>query len=270
MNAIAIIATYNEERFIKNCLENLINQGLHIILIDNESIDNTVSIAEGFLKHGLIDIVTLPRSGYFSLESQLKKKQEIIKGLDCDWILHADADEIHFSRTGKSLIEEFADAEKSGFNAINFQEFTFLPTIEYPDHDHPNYMATMNYYYAFRPWVPHLVRAYKKPKGELNIASTGGHFPKDYPNLNLKPDSLGMRHYMCLSKPQLIRKYIVRGFDPKELEKGWMVDRSRLTAENIRFPSISQLKLMINPINLDDSTFRKIHFLEELRLKDNQ
>lgn len=270
MRAIALIAVYNEERFIKNCLEHLIAQGLETILIDNQSTDNTQTIARQFLGHGLIEILTLQRNGFFSLESQLYMKQEIINNLQCDWVLHADADEIHFSRYGKTLKDEFWEAESRGYNAINFQEFTFLPTIEFPDHDHANYMETMLHYYAFRPWTPHLVRAYKKPSIKLNIASTGGHFPKDYPDFRLSPNTLGMRHYMCLSKAHLIRKYVVRGFDPKELAKGWMVDRSKITAKNMRFPSINQLKLMTDPINLEDSTFRKIHFLEELRIKDNQ
>jgi glycosyltransferase involved in cell wall biosynthesis len=63
IRVIALLASYNEERFIAGCLENLIGQGLQVYLIDNESTDNTVAIAERYAGRGLIGIETLPRAG---------------------------------------------------------------------------------------------------------------------------------------------------------------------------------------------------------------
>jgi cellulose synthase/poly-beta-1,6-N-acetylglucosamine synthase-like glycosyltransferase len=45
MRVIAILATYNEERFIANCLEHLFRQGVEVYLMDNDSEDETVAIA---------------------------------------------------------------------------------------------------------------------------------------------------------------------------------------------------------------------------------
>ncbi len=59
---MAILATYNEERFIAGCLEQLIGQGVEVYLMDNCSTDRTVEIAERYLRRGLIDIETFSRA----------------------------------------------------------------------------------------------------------------------------------------------------------------------------------------------------------------
>lgn len=46
MRVIGIIAAYNEERVIRACLEHDIAQGIELYLIDNDSTDRTVAIAQ--------------------------------------------------------------------------------------------------------------------------------------------------------------------------------------------------------------------------------
>ena len=45
MRVVALLATYNEERFVGGCIEHLQRQGIETYLIDNESTDATVEIA---------------------------------------------------------------------------------------------------------------------------------------------------------------------------------------------------------------------------------
>jgi glycosyltransferase involved in cell wall biosynthesis len=45
MRVIALLAAYNEERFIAGCIEHLFQQSVDVYLIDNSSTDNTVTIA---------------------------------------------------------------------------------------------------------------------------------------------------------------------------------------------------------------------------------
>src|SRR5207253_1721087 len=141
MRAVALLATYNEERFVGGCLKHLIGQGLDVYLLDNDSTDGTVGIAEQHLGRGLIAIERLSRSdGVFSLRAQLERKQELAATLAADWLLHLDADEIRLPPPGfATLAEAFADADRLGYNAINFLEFTFVPTREAPAHDHPQF-----------------------------------------------------------------------------------------------------------------------------------
>jgi len=65
VRVIALIAAYNEERFIAGCLEHLIAHGLNVYLIDNDSTDRTVKFAEPYLGRGLIGIEAIPRDGVY-------------------------------------------------------------------------------------------------------------------------------------------------------------------------------------------------------------
>ena len=46
MRVIALVAAYNEERFIANCIESLASHGVDVYLIDNCSTDETAAVAE--------------------------------------------------------------------------------------------------------------------------------------------------------------------------------------------------------------------------------
>ena len=63
---VALLATYNEERFVAGCLEHLLQQHVDVYLIDNCSSDQTVAIASRYLGRGLIGIETFPRTGMYS------------------------------------------------------------------------------------------------------------------------------------------------------------------------------------------------------------
>ncbi len=194
MRAIAILATYNEERFIEACLENLVSQGIEVYLVDNESSDHTVALAERYLKHGLIDIEILPRAGSYSWKSILGRKEELATSLDGDWFMHVDADEIRLPPTSNlTLLEVIGRTDQAGFNAINFFEYTFVPTVESPDHDHPNFQKTMCWYYPFQPIYPHRLNAWKRQPERVDLASSGGH-KVHFKNLRMCPESCPMRH----------------------------------------------------------------------------
>src|SRR2546423_11089630 len=108
MRVVAILATYNEERFIAGCLENLFRQNIQAYLIDNDSTDQTVEIARRYLGRGLIGIEKLPRNGTFGWSSILKRKEQLAATLEADWFMHVDADEIYSPpRPGITLAEAF-------------------------------------------------------------------------------------------------------------------------------------------------------------------
>ena len=140
MNVLAILAVYNEERFIAGSIEHLASQGVGVHVIDNGSTDRTLGIAERYFGEGVVAIETLPRDGVYRWEEILRRKSEIAAATDAEWVMHVDADEIHLPPAGdRTLAEAFRRVEGEGFNAVDFQEFTFLPTAEEPDHDHPRF-----------------------------------------------------------------------------------------------------------------------------------
>src|SRR3954452_1210841 len=119
---VAIIAAYNEERFIGACLEHLVANGVEAYLCDNESTDRTVEIATSYLGRGLRGIETLPRDGTYRWRQILARKEQLAAELTADWFLHLDADEIPQSpRSGQTLAEMFGQADAAGYDAVQFR-----------------------------------------------------------------------------------------------------------------------------------------------------
>jgi hypothetical protein len=262
VRCLAIIAAYNEERLIGACLEHLVAQGVDAYLIDNESTDRTVAIAERFLGRGLVGIESLPRNGIFSLRTQLRRKEQLADELDADWLIHQDADEFRISRRRRTLAEELEVADRRGFNAVNFLEFTFVPTRECADHDHLRFRETMRWYYPYLPSFPHRLNAWKRQEGPVQLAWSGGHRVR-FPGLRMAPRSLAMRHYLCLGRAHLERKYGGRRYEAEELAAGWHRWRVAQFPERVRFPPERELRAYVSDQRLDPSSPRTRHALGE-------
>jgi hypothetical protein len=258
MRVVAILATYNEERFIAPCLEALFRQGIRAYLIDNDSTDRTVAIARSYLGRGLLGVENLPHDGTYRWSSLLQRKEQLAATIEADWFMHIDADEIYPSpRPGVTLAEIFGEVEGQGYNAVNFLQFSFIPTTEAPEHDHPQFLETMRWYYPFMPSFPHLIRAWKRQSVPIELARSGGHLV-NFPGRNLYPQSLPMRHYHFLSVPHAIRKYS-RRYDPAEMQNGWHGWRATLTPEMIKLPSQAELSTYISDYELDAANPRTRH-----------
>jgi glycosyltransferase involved in cell wall biosynthesis len=264
MRVVAILATYNEERFIAACLENHFRQGIQVYLIDNDSTDQTVAIARRYLSRGLLGVETFPRDGIYRWSSILRRKEQLAATLEADWFMHVDADEIYPSpRAETSLAEILAEVDGQGYNAVNFVQCTFVPTIEAPEHDHPRFVETMRWYYPFMPAFPHLIRAWKRQPVPVDLARSGGHLVS-FPGRHLCPQTFPMRHYHFLSVEHAIHKYALKEYDPEEVQNGWHTWRAKLRPDMIKLPSQAELNRYISDDQLDASNPRACHyFLDE-------
>jgi glycosyl transferase family 2 len=256
LRVVALLATYNEERFIEGCLEHLVRNGVEIYLLDNDSTDDTLGIAERYLGRGLIGIEQLPRHGVYSWRPILERKQQLGYELEGDWFIHVDADERHLGPAGStSLRAALREVDRQGYNAVHFQEFTFVPTREQPDHDHPEYERTMRWYYPFLPRLPphrpkpgerprrwtHRLNAWKKQPTPVDLASTAGHIVS-FPRRRTYERSFPMLHYMFLSVDHATRKYAQRRYDESEVAAGWHGARARLRHADIVLQSQDELR----------------------------
>lgn len=261
---MAMLETYNEERVIGACLENLSEQGVETYLCDNSSTDRTLDIAKRYLGTGLTGIQTIPYPGKFSLRSQLRRKEELAATLVADWFIHIDADEILLPpRSDTTLAQAFTEVEPQGYNAVNFLEFCFIPTQESPEHDHPNFQKTMKSYYYFQPFFPVRLIAWKNQHGPIDLTTTGGHQVR-FPGLRMYPESFRMRHYPFLSIPHVVRKYVNKQFDQAEVQGGWHDWRPKLKAEMLRLPLQSELETYVSDDLLDSSHPWGGHYLAKL------
>jgi len=281
MRIVAIIASYNEEKFIRACLENYSRQGVEVYLIDNESEDRTVEIASEYLGKNLIKIESIKRNGYFELGKQLRRKEELADELTADWFIHADPDEIRLPPSSdQTLAVMLEQVDREGYNAVNFMEFTFIPTYESPDHDHENFQQTMRWYYPFAPRYPNRVNAWKKVKTgfsirkfsrevirqrrfripSVDLTASGGHHIQ-FEGLKLYPQDFKMRHYLVLSLGHAIQKYVNKKFDPREVSQGQHGWRALAKQYDFQLPSQSDLLFYINDDELDASKPLKQHLL---------
>ncbi len=265
IRVIAIIQAFNEERFITRCVEHLREQGVDVYLIDDASTDDTVAVAERYLGRGIVHIEELPAHEVHDWHEICRRKEQLAARLDADWLIHHDADEIRFSPVRRQslarALEQFDDA---GYNAVNFQEFTFVPTHEAPNHDHAHFDRTMHSYYAFARSDPHRLNAFKRQDGPVELAWSGGHAVR-FEGLRPAPVSLCMRHYLFLSRDHAIRKYVEhRPFAEHTVAAGWHSFRPRLRAEMIRLPSSDSLLRYRGDHKLDGSAPRRTHVLDDL------
>jgi glycosyltransferase involved in cell wall biosynthesis len=263
MRIIALLASYNEERFIGACIEHLRSQGLDAYLIDNASTDRTVSIASRYLDNGLIHIETLPRHGQYSWTPILERKEELATELEADWFMHVDPDEIRLPPNSKlTLAKGLVEAERQRFNAVDFLEFTFVPTLEQPNHDHLSFQNTMRSYYPFRPHSPNQLKAWKNQKTRVDLVSSGGH-RVSFPGIRVYPIPFKMRHYLFLSLEHATRKYFQRRYDPAEVSAGLHRARAAFRPEAAKLLSSRDLRAYVSDDLLDPSSPRTRHPLFE-------
>lgn len=131
MRVVAIIAVRNEALYIRRCLDHLQNHGVMFVVIDNESTDSTLDIVNSFKGSGLLEVVSAPFDGAFDLVGQMKLKEEIARGIVADWVIHQDADEVlEPPLSGETLVTALTRVGDAGYNAVNFDEFCFIPFEE--------------------------------------------------------------------------------------------------------------------------------------------
>jgi glycosyltransferase involved in cell wall biosynthesis len=263
MRVVALVAAYNEERFIAQCIEHLRAQGVLVHLIDNGSDDRTVEIAERYLGDGVIAIEHFPRDGSFQWMPLLRRKAELAQELDADWFIHHDADEFRFSpERGRTLVDELEEADAAGYNAVDFMEFTFLPCAEEPDHDHARFLETMRWYHPYLPARLHRVNAFKRQKGPVDLVKSGGHVVV-FDGFRLSPRTLSMRHYICLGPLHALEKYVYRRYSPEELAGGAHGWRAEVRPEHIAFPPAADLRVYEADHLLDPRNPRRTHYLAD-------
>ncbi len=264
MNLTAILAVRNEADYIGRCCEHLAHLGASFVIIDNESTDDTVAIARRFRGRGLIDILSHPYPGFFDLTGLMRCKERLARTLDGDWLLHMDADEIPESpERDVPLVDWLARVDDAGHNAVCFDEFVFLPSADDEWRHGDDYVAGMSRYYFFEPQPQRLVRAWRRTP-HIDLTESAGHIAR-FPGRVIHPRSFVLRHYVALSRRHLVDKYTrQRRYDPGEVAQGWHVERSRLTADNIRWPHDEELSDVRTDGGWDRSRPRRRHLFMPL------
>lgn len=163
MRILAIITTYNEARYVRPALDHYVKHGIEVYVLDNESTDGTCDIVAEYLKENVIALEVVTRQGYNDWKAMLCRKEAIADRVRADWYMHADIDEIRLPFDSRQTLPQAVKlVDEAGYNAINFMEFTFVPTCESPDHDHADFQRTMRWYYPFLQRHPHRLNFWKR------------------------------------------------------------------------------------------------------------
>lgn len=257
----AVIAVRNEFSYLRVLLPLLAEQNIDVVIIDNDSSDNSHDLYSLHKNNPIIAVENLPYIGLFSLSEQLAKKKEVYSTLQHDWLIHQDADEVlEHHRQGDTLRDALQEADDAGFNAINFEEFVFLPESG-GDYDGRNYYQELLRYYFFERHKNALNRAWKRIAG-FNNGHLGGHVLSG-DNIKMFPENHVLRHYIALNEERVKKKYTERVFAGKELDKGWHKDRFNIERESLSFPQTSEYLLYLSSFDAKDfvrSRFAQDHY----------
>lgn len=130
MNKISVVlATFNEEKNLKNCLDSVKSLASEIVIVDGGSTDKTLSIADKFNAK----IIKTNNPPIFHIN-----KNKAIDAASGDWILQMDADEVLTEELAgeiKTVTEQNSDTNGYWIPRKNFFLGTFLKKGgQYPDY----------------------------------------------------------------------------------------------------------------------------------------
>ena len=260
LSICAVIAARNEFHYLRLLLPELASQKIDVVILDNESSDESCSLYQQLKGDPIVEVVSMPYDGSFSLLDQLGYKNEMILDLKYDWYIHQHADELLHHREYHSLRKAIEEAHLSGHNCLNFDEFVFIPEpdVEYEESD---FYGKMLRYYFFEPAPNRLNRVFKKIEN-LDLISQAGHRLSG-DNLKIYPVNHVLRHYITLSQAHILNKYLQRVFDARDVARGWHSNRRQFTATKLVLPTHSPVLNKWNPANpsrWDRSSPQRLHF----------
>jgi glycosyltransferase involved in cell wall biosynthesis len=257
-----LLAVRNEELYLERCLRHLAAQGIQTCVIDNQSTDRTRQIAEAFLGKGVCQIEDNAYLGYFDLLGMLRTKERLAATIDADWFIHHDADEIREAPAPfKTLREAISAADANGYNAVNFDEFVFVPSALIESFERTDYVERMKSYYLFAPHKLRRINAWKRTRAKVNLTEKRGH-QVEFAGRRISPEHLILRHYIFLSADHAVKKYGQRIYSKYEMEVlGWRRQNRRDWGKGaLVLPPPTALRTLARATDpLDRSEPRRVH-----------
>ena len=244
LSICAVIAVRNETPYLALLFQYLAQQEIDVAVIDNESTDGSQELYSAFKGKPIIAIESLSYRGCSCLSERLEAKQALYKKLNYDWFIHHDADEIlEHRKPHYTLRDAIEQADQNEYNAINFEEYVFLPEPDEDDINKNYYIDNLRYYF-FEPRKNRLNRAWKN-SCLLNNIMSGGHRLKGK-GLRIDPTNHIMRHYIILSQQHAFDKYLQCSYDKNAVKRGWHKQRLNFTRDNLALPQTGKYLFKLN------------------------
>lgn len=119
MKISVIIPVYNVEKYLKNCLDSIVNQtykNLEIIIVDDGSTDNSIQIIKEYSKDERVKIITQEREGVYTARN---KGLELATG---DYVSFIDSDDWIERDTYERLVKNIEDEDILIFDFVKYDE----------------------------------------------------------------------------------------------------------------------------------------------------
>jgi glycosyltransferase involved in cell wall biosynthesis len=227
---VAIMRVYNEADILEQTIRYMGEQGIPLVIVDEESNDGSLEIERAFLGKGVLEVRTLHPSPYHELKDQLKEAYELALQYSPDWIVSDDADEfLESPYPNTTLREGIGIVDALGFNLIQFNCFDFCLTEKDFQSTVPDVRKRLKYYtyhsdYYFRAW---------KHYPGTDLLSRGGHKPIFPDGVEERIPSIKFvnRHYRFRSLQHAMRKVFrdrLPRYSPTESANGWHVHYNNL------------------------------------------
>ena len=227
---VAIMRVYNEADILEQTIRYMDEQGIPLVIVDEESNDGSLEIERAFLGRGVLAVRTLHPSPYHELKTQLKEAYDLALQNSPDWIVSDDADEfLESPYPNTTLREGIGIVDALGFNLIQFNCFDFCLTEKDFNNTIPDVRRRLKYYtyhddFYFRAW---------KHYPGTDLLSQGGHKPifPDGVEERIPSIKFVMRHYRFRSVQHAMRKVFkerLPRYSPNERAIGWHVHYNNL------------------------------------------
>ena len=192
MKVIVFTYVLDEREYIAENIENSLEQGLTPIVINNGCSDGTRAIVRGY-GVPIYEHITPT----FELHDLIYFGMSIAKELGCDWYILKDADELMETYDGRKIPEVIAEADAAGYNCVNFDSYSFWPTVD-DDWKEEDFSKRIRHYTWFNiPWI-------RAIKNSPEIWLDHPHLPGG--EQRLSPINFIIRHYKFLYAEQGKRK----------------------------------------------------------------
>lgn len=224
---VAIIAAYNERDIIGQVVDDLVAQGIRVHLLDTGSTDGTAAAVRAHVDAGMVEVEPFPPADAgapaYEWERILRRKEELARTLDADWLMHQDADEFRESPwDGLGLRDAIARVDRLGYNAIDFEVLNFWPTDDAEDGGR-DIRAAFQYFEPAQEWDKLQIRAWKQSALPVDLVSSGGH-EAVFSGRRVFPIRFLLRHYPLRGQRHAERKIFSERrprFVTAERERGW-------------------------------------------------
>lgn len=221
----AVIAAYNERDVLIPTIRRLIDDGIHVHLLDNWSNDGSGELIRKTFPDAPIEIEKFPavETGKFDCEALLGRVEEVGAASSSDWIIHHDADEIREGPwAGWGLRDSLYNVQLRGFDCIDHTVIDFRPIDDRFVEGHDPKDDFGHFDFGRRPGHFMQIKGWRNQQ-MVNLRETGGH-RATFDNQRPFPYKFLLRHYPIRSQEHGERK-VLRERQPRwnaaERERGW-------------------------------------------------